>query len=68
MLNNIKNKIQLAAFAIPAYAQIQISPNNTSNFNPLKDLTVQGIISGAIGLVLLLVALVFFFILVLGGL
>jgi len=68
MLDNIKNKIQFAAFAIPAYAQIQITPSNNSNFNPLKDLTAQGIISGAIGLILLLVALVFFFILVFGGL
>lgn len=71
MLNNIKNKIQMAALIAPVYAQggnIQIKPGSNSNFNPLTNLTAQGIISGAIGLVLLLVALVFFFILVTGGL
>lgn len=70
MLNNIKNKIQMAALIAPVYAQgtIQIQPGSNSNFTPLTNLTAQGIISGAIGLVLLLVALVFFFILVIGGL
>lgn len=70
MLNNIKNKIQMAAIAAPIYAQetIKIKPNQGSTFDDLQNLQIQGIISGAIGLVLILVSLVFFFILVLGGL
>lgn len=70
MLNNIKNKINLMAFAVPAFAQetIRITPKDGSQFQALQELTAGGIISGAIGLVLLLVALVFFFILVIGGL
>lgn len=70
MLNNIKNKIQMAAIAAPIYAQetIKIQPNQGSTFGDLQNLQIQGIISGAIGLVLILVSLVFFFILVLGGL
>ncbi len=43
-----------------------ISP--TGQFQPLQSLTIGGIISGAISLVMLVVALVFFFMLVLGGL
>jgi hypothetical protein len=69
MLKNIKNQIQLAAIIAPVYADsLQITPENNSSFGNLKSLTAQGIISGAIGLVLLVVALVFFFILVIGGL
>ena len=70
MINNLKNKIKLLAFAAPVYAQnsIRITPQDGSEFQSLQNLTAGGIISGAIGLVLLLVALVFFFILVIGGL
>lgn len=69
MFQDIKNKIQYAAIAAPIYAagEINISPK-TSDFQPLQNLTAQGIISGAISLVLIVVALVFFFILILGGL
>jgi len=51
----------------PAYAQnINLTP--TGNFSNLGSLTIPGIISGAISLIMLVVALVFFFILILGGL
>lgn len=69
MLQNIKNKIQFAAVAAPIYAadNIQIQPGTNSNFTNLTNLTPNGIISGAIGLLMLAVALIFFFILILGG-
>lgn len=55
-------------FAIPAYAAtIQLTPG-TSDFAPLQNITASGIVSGAISLALLVVALVFFFILIMGGL
>lgn len=60
----------ISLLAKPAFAanNIIIGPNPGSEFGPLKDLTVAGIVSGAISLALLVVALVFFFILVMGGL
>ena len=70
MIKNLKDKIQQAAFIAPVLAageEITISPQG-DDFNALPNLTVNGIISGAINLVLILVALVFFFILVIGGL
>jgi hypothetical protein len=69
MFQKIKNQIQFAAVAAPVYAADSINiGSKTNDFKALENLTVQGIISGAISLVLLVVALVFFFILVLGGL
>lgn len=53
-----------------AYAQsgkIVLSPS-TSDFDPLTRMTVGGIVSGAISLAMLAVALIFFFILIAGGL
>jgi len=69
MLKKIKNRISLAAIAAPILAadNIEIKPVG-SDFNSLTSLTANGIISGAVSLVLIVVALVFFFILVLGGL
>lgn len=70
MIKNLKNRIQQAALIAPVLAadnQIQIK-SSTTDFTKLQDLTVSGIISGAISLVLIVVALVFFFILVIGGL
>jgi len=70
MFNQIKNKIMLASIIAPVYAagtDINIKPQG-SNFTALTNLTAGGIISGAINLVLIVVALVFFFILVFGGL
>lgn len=69
MFNQIKEKIQLAAVAAPVYAAESIKLTTKGNdFKALEALTAGGIISGAITLVLILVALVFFFILVAGGL
>lgn len=68
MLKELKNKIAMAALIAPAYAQeIKLTPNDPK-FNNLTQLNVAGIISGAISLIMLVVALVFFFILILGGL
>lgn len=65
---NLKDKLQYGLLAVPAFAQdIQLQPNS-ENFRPLTNLTVGGMVSGAISLVMLVVALVFFFILILGGL
>jgi hypothetical protein len=47
--------------------EINLAPKD-SNFEPLTDLTVSGIVSGLITLVFVIVTLVFFFILILGGL
>ena len=52
----------------PAYAAETIKISPTGQFSSLYNLTISGIISGAISLVMLVVALVFFFILILGGL
>ncbi|MPN61691.1 hypothetical protein SDC9_209433 [bioreactor metagenome] len=68
MLKSIKNKIQMAALVAPVYAENISLTNDSSSFKNLENLTVSGIISGAISLVLIVVALVFFFILVFGGL
>lgn len=49
------------------HAQDVIDLNPTGKFSSLGTLTVPGIVSGAIKLVLMVAALVFFFILVIGG-
>lgn len=68
MVQKFKELVQYAAIAAPVYAQdIKLTPND-SNWGNLTKLTVGGIISGAISLVMLVVALVFFFILIWGGL
>ena len=69
MLNKLKQQIQYAAIDAAIYAQESIEiKSKTSDFQTLGNLTAGGIISGAVSLVLIVVALVFFFILVLGGL
>jgi len=50
-----------------AQGKIIIGPQ-TGEFDPLTRMTAGGIVSGAISLAMLAVALVFFFILILGGL
>lgn len=69
MLENIKNKIQYAAIVAPAYAlePIKIETPADSGFTNLSKLTPAGIVSGAIGLLMLAVALIFFFVLIMGG-
>lgn len=53
--------------AIAVYAQDEININPGGQFSPLGNLTVPGIVSGLIRLVLVITALVFFAILVWGG-
>jgi hypothetical protein len=68
MIQKIVNQIKFAAITAPVYAQeINLTTKN-DNFSNLENLTVAGIVSGAISLIMLVVALVFFFMLVLGGL
>jgi hypothetical protein len=63
----MKNKLLSAFMVIPAYAaDIQLTPQGFGK--QLTTITVGGIVSGAISLAMLVVALVFFFILILGGL
>jgi magnesium-transporting ATPase (P-type) len=73
MFNKIKDKITLAALIVPAYAidsteqTINITGKGDSA-TKLSGITASSLISGAISLVMILVSIVFFFILVMGGL
>jgi hypothetical protein len=67
MFKKLKNQIAYAAVAAPVFAQdIKIQPGN--NFSALGNLNAAGIVSGAISLVMVVVALAFFFMLIWGGL
>ena len=67
MFQKLKNQIQYAAVIAPVFAQnIDISPQK--NFSALGNLSAASIVSGAISLVMVVVALVFFFMLIMGGL
>ena len=75
MIKEIKNKIKFAAIAAPIYATAVTTPKPdslslgaTGAFANLGKLTVNNMVSGAISMVLIVVSLIFFFILVLGGL
>jgi len=50
------------------FAQDKIDLQPKHEFGPLGDLSISGIVSGAINLLMVVVALVFFFMLVFGGL
>lgn len=68
---NLKEKLSMFSLITPVLAatdKVILQPESGSQFFNLTNLTVQGMISGAISLVMLVVALVFFFMLVLGGL
>lgn len=69
MFKDIKNKIEMAALVAPIYAAdgVNLMPKG-SEWGGITGLTINSIISGAITLVLVVVSLVFFFILVTGGL
>lgn len=68
MIQKLKNLSQYAAIAAPIYAvDLTIQPQG-NKFDALKNLTIGNMISGAISLVLLVVALIFFFTLIIGGL
>lgn len=60
-------KIKELLPAIAVYAQEKIDLTPPGDFDPLSNLTVPGIISGLIRLVLVITALLFFANLVLGG-
>ena len=66
IFDKIKNKISLIAIIPPVYAALEVKPQG-EDFNTLTDVTAPNIISGAISLVLTISLIVFFFILVLGG-
>lgn len=51
----------------PVFAQQQIDISPTDDWSRLGELTFGNIVSGAINLVMVVVALIFFFMLVLGG-
>ena len=53
---------------VMAAGKLYLNPGADSTFKPLENVTVSSILSGAISLVLIVVTVVFFFILVLGGL
>lgn len=57
--------MSLMNLAVMAAEEIQLKP--TGEFSALGDLSIGGIVSGFIRLILVVAALVFFFILVIGG-
>jgi len=69
MTPKFKDLIKYSVIAAPVYAQdIPLQPPSGSTFFNLTNLTIGGIVSGAISLVMIVVALVFFFMLIWGGL
>jgi hypothetical protein len=67
MIQKFKDVVKYAAVAAPVFAQ-DVDLNPTGQWAGLGSLTFASIVSGAISLVMLVVALVFFFILIWGGL
>jgi hypothetical protein len=68
MVQKIKDLVKYASFAIPVMAaDISLLPTD-ANWTNLGTLTVGRIITGLVSLVLIVVAVVFFFILIAGGL
>ncbi len=61
--------VMMAGSAVPVLAQqINLKPTNEGTFfSGLYSLTIQGMISGAVKLVMIVAALVFFFLLIIGG-
>lgn len=77
MIQKLKDLVKCSAVAAPIYAALAIpafADDSTVNLSApgqwakLGDLSVGGIVSGAISLVMVVVALVFFFMLIWGGL
>jgi TRAP-type C4-dicarboxylate transport system permease small subunit len=67
MFQKLKDKTLYAFAFAPVLAQ-DINISAEGNFSALENLTPASLVSGAISLVLLIVALVFFFMLIWGGL
>jgi len=69
MFSKIKEKLSFALIAAPIYAQETIKIEPGPEFGKeVTSITIGGIVSGAISLAMLGVALVFFFMLIFGGL
>ncbi len=68
MFKKLSHKVQMAALAVPALAQRELNLSPNGEFEGLTNITPASLVSGAISLVMLIVALVFFFMLVWGGL
>ena len=70
MIKQITDKLKYLALIAPVYAADDIINIETGSetFGNLEKLTIPSIISGSISLIMLVVALVFFFMLVWGGL
>lgn len=67
MFNKIKNKIILASFIIPAYAaDITLSSTDT-NLTKVQKFTIDGFVSTAVSLIIIVASLAFVFMLILGG-
>lgn len=67
MIQNLLELVKHTSLVAPVYAQdVNLTPGG--QWAGLGTLTIGGMVSGAISLVLLVTALVFFFILVVGGL
>lgn len=68
MKQKLSELVKYAAVAAPVFAQDSVDLAPKGFGKELTGLTFSGIVSGAISLVMLVVALVFFFILIMGGL
>jgi len=64
-LRNIVNKAPIAFAVLAAGKTIDLQPNG--DFSSIQNLTAGGLIGGLIQLALVIAAIVFFFILVIGG-
>jgi len=65
-MKKVIERIKVAALLAPVLAQ-DIDLNPTGQFADLGNITIGGIVSALIKLILIIAALVFFFILVIGG-
>lgn len=70
MIKQIKEKMYLAALAIPAFAAdvpVTVGTDKVGAYSGLTTLTIGAIIGWLIGLIFILSSIIFFFILVFGG-
>lgn len=68
MFQGLKQQLKYAAVAAPIFAQEKIDISPKDQWGPLGNITPASIVSGAISLIMLVVALIFFFMLIWGGL
>jgi len=72
MIKQIKEKIYLAALAIPAFAvgtdyNVKTDTAKTGDYEEMTTLSLGSIIGWLVGLVFIIASVIFFFILVFGG-